>query len=930
MSLCGCCITEVCPVCYTGIGWNADFDSNYTSYEGQFWQDAWPRCTGEIPFGEPRRLRDFTENYQLWRIFDGDNPTDKFNQCSSCSGITRRSSCGGYTVGGFGPSENCSGDGFASNLYIQPGEPGASLRLSTSMYENAEFSGIKFPPHSISNQNGSDARIISGSVDSSLSNLTQINFMTGGPYDPNMDTDWAAYPYRHVSSGKLYTVPMYNTYRYYDSNNNPSYTGNLPYTLGNVTHNETYPLQYFWDFAFFFGEETPPDYSKGFGIDGSPADPIYWGKEFIWQDTPQKLYGAYKWEGGAVLGDNRGNRGYAIHENNLFGFWRFNPSTLLSGVFQKQYSSYACFDRFGDTSSDGGKIIYQASGRRNIANTTRCIFGTGALPTKPFEVTQFDGYSDLLSARPSTPFDFGSGLKFRQWSEHKFLPFVDISIFSEVRGNDYGLMECYYRKQYDNKNYANYSDLIRQYDVNYESSGAWGTYNDAPVYMTQSSRVPNGSRNVKNMRLPKTGIAVASDIFNNYEVQVNVMQTGLPYMSGWNGGNNLIDGPSGWFAPLQVVTSIPELNFESTGSFDMPVFRCSNGESQSILNSNHADHEVVGEYMYAVPPDNWDDVLADTGSSFYDTALLSAFTHQRGSNISGAKLEILNSLGLSTTDNNFFYARSVPFPSGYPVGASGYDTDTLYYPTGYRSSGISLFKNLYPALYGLPSDQFKQKGTYWSYASGDDWATAVDDFVESNTSIRGDEFGEFSKSKGVAASHGPFLTTGDSSTKGLILDSATWYFRDSGLSVTGTQVLKASDDYNSFTIPNGVEWIIGRQNGSGEGLVSEYDLCTLRFDNIGIQSADISGYTLDHSQGINGSGVLATGSPESGILRPFQSFDFDFLPFSGFSLDFNGLGPPKRTDMEFINNASGFLIPSEFEFSVLVYGSGGVAPPPPP
>ena len=154
-----------------------------------------------------------------------------------------------------------------------------------------------------------------------------------------------------------------------------------------------------------------------------------------------------------------------------------------------------------------------------------------------------------------------------------------------------------------------------------------------------------------------------------------MIQTGEAYISGWPfpGGNSLIEGNiSGWYAPLRVITSVPEFNFANTGAFDMPIFRCSNGESRSTAYSNHQHHEVIDPtYTYAVPPDNWDEVLdmaianqySGQYALFNDQLLSSPFTEQRGNNVSGARVEILNSLGISTTNSNFIYSREVPFPT---------------------------------------------------------------------------------------------------------------------------------------------------------------------------------------------------------------------------------------------------------------------------
>lgn len=233
--------------------------------------------------------------------------------------------------------------------------------------------------------------------------------------------------------------------------------------------------------------------------------------------------------------------------------------------------------------------------------------------------------------------------------------------------------------------------------------------------------------------------------------------------------------------------------------------------------------------------------------------------------------------------------------------------------------------------YGEPQNS-GMAGTYWSTANGNDWATHIDNTVTTYAPQSGsrslDTGGEYPKSKGVTACIDRFRLDGDFSTAGLVLDKVTWHFRNSELSVTNTQVLSASDDYGSYTIPNGVVWEVGG-SGVGSGLVSENDLCTFEFDNIGLESGTISGWTLDHTAGINGSGVVETGLPLSGILRPFQKFEFGFVPFSGFSLNYPGVSP-KRTDMEFYNDASGYLVPDPLNFAVVVYGTGGVAPPPPP
>jgi hypothetical protein len=188
--------------------------------------------------------------------------------------------------------------------------------------------------------------------------------------------------------------------------------------------------------------------------------------------------------------------------------------------------------------------------------------------------------------------------------------------------------------------------------------------------------------------------------------------------------------------------------------------------------------------------------------------------------------------------------------------------------------------------------------------------------------------GEYPKSKGVSACIDYFTLSGDFLTAGLVLDKVTWYFRDSGLAVTGTQVLSAAVDYGSYTIPNGVVWQVGRSGAPGDGgIVTENDLCTFEFDNLGLQSGTISGWTLDHTLGFNGSGVVETGVPLSGVLSPYQKFEFDFTPFSGITQDFPGVEDPLRTDMEFNNDASGYLIPNPFDFAIIVYGTGGTTGP---
>ena len=163
--------------------------------------------------------------------------------------------------------------------------------------------------------------------------------------------------------------------------------------------------------------------------------------------------------------------------------------------------------------------------------------------------------------------------------------------------------------------------------------------------------------------------------------------------------------------------------------------------------------------------------------------------------------------------------------------------------------------------YGEPQNS-GTAGTYWSTANGNDWATHIDNTVTTYAPQSGsrslDTGGEYPKSKGVTACIDRFRLDGDFSTAGLVLDKVTWHFRNSELSVTNTQVLSASDDYGSYTIPNGVAWEVGG-SGVGSGLVSENDLCTFEFDNIGLESGTISGWTLDHTAGINGSGVVETG-----------------------------------------------------------------------
>lgn len=919
MSFCNCCETEVCGVCYTGVQWSGNF-VDYSAVTGEVYQGY-------------RGGADYTFYNQLYRFYDPSGTNDASDRCGEGTGIRRWGGCGELTNNLF---TNCSGTGYASNLYTTLFDYGTRI-IADPTNPNNLLNPVShyWPPLHLSNSGPTNARVSYGSVSTSLSNLTEIPYMTGGPYDTQITGIWSTFPYKHVANNRLYDVVIGNSIKYYNTDTD-GYNDYLDLV------DSSNPA---WDFVVHSGSE--PVYS--YYLPGNLG--IFQGVHPSGQD----VYGAvviatnderYKNDEAPYIRERK--LGQTRTANTLFGFYEINLPSLLSGVFQKTYISNVNFERFGDTSSDasGGKYIYQTSGE----------FGTGIdgaiSPTGlGIPVTQFDGFTPFTR----TVQDPTRSQSKRVWGDHSFSPFgISVRVYSEREAltskpnNNQIASGILFTPRTSNVEYDSkfglgvgvYSELSQKYEPpDTPATGVFPDfdnlqyYNDIPVKISQSAGCSG--------LVFTSGLGInTSDIFGGYQIEISVTQTGVPFTGiGSFGGRGIFGGQTGLFAPLEIVTKIPSFGFEYTGYCDLPLYRCMRGDAYSTVYNNHSYHEVIDNpAAYLIEPDNWDDVirgdLERINSGWFPLAAIGTLrVNQRGNNISGARTDILNNLGVSSNSNFYLQAsRKIDDITSGVSGISPFHT-LLKYPLDSTATGVIVYKNLIPAVYGLATGQFAQNGTYWSYANGDQWATAVDAFVESKTSIRGDEYGEFAKSKGVAASHEKLSVGGDDPTAGLVLDKVTWFFRDSDYTVTGTQTLTAEGDYGSYTIPNGVEWVVGRSGGVGAGssgfpVPDEYDLCTFYFDNLGLQTGTISGWTLDDTIGFYGSGVIETGSPLSGVIRPYQKFEFDFVPYSGFSVDWPGTDDPKRTDISFYNDANGYLIDNPFDFSILVYGTGGAITPP--
>lgn len=948
MAECDCCDTEICVVCYTGINWDVQWP-NYTQAEGRFYHYSSTGNNGRRPI-YPDRPHDlkvgrigYAQNTNAYRFFDAtlnrspSSPDDSHHKCGNLSSdflnhygsgivsnIRPKAGCGPFNDA-FGNADNCTGQGFPSNIYSHPFSrlllQGTGNWINILQFDNRLLApnDYKYASFSISTASGYDARVeFGGAITFGLGNFQSRDWMLGGGYDTSVTGNQATAPYRHVFGNELYSINHIHTYRAYDYS--PGNTGLDPW-LGRLERPWCEPA--LLTNSFVLGGENlqnpPPP---------APRSNIRYGVKYV-----RELEGPL----------------------DLYGLFRINPVTLATGTFVKTYDSNVDFDRFGDTSSDasGGKSINQSAGWFLDPDGT-----SGSYP-----VTEYDGFDTQFAnfARgaggflPDDPF-LGTGILRRRWSLHPFTPFVDVEIYSkgdlqlyapgpsgynnfpgDIWSPDFGFGNVAggvdtmtelgeYRPVYRYTNHGNPRSEIKQPGyvfVNPNGANVKNSpyYNDIPLYIRQRARFPRSGfagpgfpiDTGVNLEFDKLLGGKTSDVFAGYKVEINIFCSGdLPAYTGvsWHGDNVLGDDPSGTglFQNLKVVTCVPQFGFCHTGYIpEFEVMRCMYGEAQTLAYSNHKHHDVIEDSFTMLPSGTYP---GPTGSM--NAAANSVIAHK------DAYLSILDSHGLTVagqTTEGGDKIDAANFVNYQPLSDSTHTNPYEFFGPHQR---------LKPLLYGQPSDEAKQDGTFWSYTKGNDWATAVDNFVPSD--YHTDYYGELAKSKGVAASIGNFGIAGDDFTAGLVHKTATWYFRNSAGTVTGTQNLSAMGDYQNFTIPPNVIWEI-----TG-GAVSEHDRLDLELENIGIATGYVTGVTLYPASGsllLLQTGVVENVVPSSVDINPYESRIFNCDAKDGLSQNFPFLAGYLQSDITFRHSASGFLIDDPHKFSVKVLGTGGITPPGP-
>lgn len=351
----------------------------------------------------------------------------------------------------------------------------------------------------------------------------------------------------------------------------------------------------------------------------------------------------------------------------------------------------------------------------------------------------------------------------------------------------------------------------------------------------------------------------------------------------WDSGINLFTGL------FEVSLNIPELSYSKTVDITGRFSRCDVGFANVIgsmntfkthsvymgkdnINEDYPDAPYQGRYQQA---------MTSLGATFIDRVLLNSF----GNIVIGGHLA-----------NQAFVPQFIN-PELPVSGVSG----SIY---NYQGTLFSL-DNLTDLIDDMNSRSNIPQYIYYDSPPISPCSTTGDGGVI---------VAEYTPAGGVVTSIQRLkLEFDDQPIPGLVVDEVEYQYRDSTGLITGTQILTATGDYGSYTIPNNETMVL-------TGLPKEYDTFIMKFDNYGITGATITGTNLDPSGGTP-TGILQSVSPITGIIPSYQTGASYFEAYTGLNSGY--YTGSWHTQIELLHEYDGGLIDNPYYFNLTFTGGLG-------